>query len=75
MIHKTKAGEALYKRETRSIYSYSEGKFALTSDGNIPSVGLLTDNEKSCGWDIFDVPIANIGSIQELVGHNGEINL
>ena len=30
---------------------------------------------KSCGWDIFDVPISTTGFIKELLGHCGEITL
>ena len=34
--YETEAGEALYKRATRSLYSDSKGKFTLTSEGFLP---------------------------------------
>ena len=59
--YETEAGEALYKRATRSLYSDSEGRFSLTSEGLIPFVRLLTGHAKSCGWEIFDVHISTTG--------------
>ena len=59
--NKTKADEALNKRATRSLYSDSEGRFSLTSEGLISFVRLLTGHAKSCGWEIFDVHISTTG--------------
>ena len=73
--YETKEGEALYKRSTRSLYSVSEGKFALTSDGILPFVGLIPGNAQFCCWDIFDVPILTTVSTKEMLGHYGKITL
>ena len=60
--YKTKEGKALYERSTRLIYSDSEGNIALISEGLITLTVLLAVHAKSCGWDIFNVPILNTGS-------------
>ena len=65
----------LYKRATTSLYSDSEGKLPLTSEGLIQFVGLLTRHENMCVWDIFDVPISTTGPTKELLNLYGEINL
>ena len=44
--YKTKAGQALYKRVNKQINADSERKFALTSDGLLMFVGLLTGHYK-----------------------------
>ena len=64
-----------YKRSTRSLYSDSDGKLALTSDGIIPFFGLINGHAKPCGWEFFDVPILTTGYIKELLGRYDEITL
>ena len=51
--YKTKAGKVLYKRAIRSLYSDSEGNFALTSEVLLSFSRLLTGHLKSCSWKNF----------------------
>ena len=59
--YKTRSGETIYKQTISSLYSESEGNFALTSEGLIQFVELINGDAKSYGWEIFDVPISNTG--------------
>ena len=74
-IYETKVYEALFKQAKKSLNSDSEGKFALTSKEILPLSGVLTGHANSCGWYIFDVPIATEGSTEEILGRYGEITL
>ena len=38
-------------------------------------IGLLTGHDKSCGWEVFDVPITPTGARNELLARYGEIAL
>ena len=67
--------DALNKRATTSIHSDSERKFVLTSEVLLTFVRLTTGYLKSCGWEVFNVPIVTTGSIKEILAHYGEITL
>ena len=53
----------------------SEGHFTFSSEGFFTFFIFLSGRAKSCGWDIFDLPISTTGLIKELVGHYCEITL
>ena len=72
--YKSKAGAALYRQATRSLYDDAKDKFTLDSGDLIGFMDDVTRRAQACGWDLFNIA-DDAGTGKNLLKQHGELNL
>jgi hypothetical protein len=75
--YSTKHCEAVNRRATKSLYGDKAEKFALKEDDMLAFLNNVAMRAKSCGWDIFSVPVSTSQNspVKNLLTRYGELTL
>ena len=72
--YKSKAGAALYRQATQSLYDDAKDKFPLDSGDLIGFMDDVSRRAQACGWNLFNMP-NGAGDIKNLLKQHGELKL